>query len=125
MNRRLPVFASVVSLCLASAGPVIAQGPPHDLSRRAEMIKKYDKDGDGRISAEEREAMKKNAGTGRKSATGAIKRDAETVIVNDGEIEHLLRRFDENADGKLNYGEMDALRRFMRRNGKESGGNSE
>ena len=33
--------------------PVFGQGPPPDPARRAELLRKFDRDGDGRLSAEE------------------------------------------------------------------------
>lgn len=53
-------------------------------ARRAEMVKKYDKDGDGKLSDEEREAMKKDR------RERMEQRRAE-----------MLKQYDKDGDGKL------------------------
>ncbi len=58
-------------------------------ARKAETLKKYDKDGDGKLSDEERQAMKDDIETRRKA---------------------LLEKYDANKNGKLDPDEMKAAR---------------
>lgn len=57
-------------------------------ARRAEMIKKYDKDGDGKLSDEEREAMKKD---------------------HAGRRAEMVKKYDKDGDGKLSDEERKAM----------------
>jgi len=117
MNKYPLVFLLAISFCCFATEQVIAQGPPRDPERMAEMIRKYDKDGDGKLSAEEREAMRKTSKNARASEKKAIKNSSGIVIVNDGEIERILSRFDKNNDGKLSYEEMNEIRQYLRKAG--------
>ena len=61
----------------AADGEAKPSGPQDAGAKRAEMLKKYDKNGDGKLDAEEAAAYKKD-------------RDAE-----------LLKKYDKNGDGKI------------------------
>ena len=63
---------------------------------RGEMLKKFDKDGDGQLSEEEREAMRE----ARKGEMEA--RRAE-----------MLKKYDKDGDGKLSMEEREAMREDM------------
>src|SRR5438093_2212209 len=60
-------------------------------SSREEILKKYDKNGDGKLDEEERAALRKD-------------READ-----------LLKKYDKNGDGKLDENERQAMREEMRK----------
>lgn len=99
-----------------SIGPVEAQpGPPVDTARRAELIRKFDVDGDGGLSKEEIETARK-AGFEQESE-GTVKREWKgegTAIKNDERMQRLLDSFDKDGNGNLSYEEMEALRESER-----------
>lgn len=64
---------------------------------RADMLKKYDKDGDGKLSEEERAAMRADRAKEREEMTK--KREAEN-----------LKKYDKDGDGKLSEEERAAMR---------------
>ena len=102
--------------------PAFGQGPPPDPARRADLLRKFDRDGDGRLSAEEIEAARTS---GRKRREDMAKRGKgmETgELRNDERMQGLLDRFDGDGDGKLNYEEMDALRMAKRQRMSSPGG---
>ena len=65
----------------AAEGDAKPSAPQDAAARRAEMLKKYDKNGDGKLDAEEAAAYKKD-------------RDAE-----------MLKKYDKNGDGKIDQEE--------------------
>ncbi len=65
----------------AAEGEAKPAVPPDAAVRRAEMIKKYDKNGDGKLDPDESAAYKKD-------------RDAE-----------MLKKYDKNGDGKIDQAE--------------------
>lgn len=66
--------------------------------KRAEMLKKFDKDGDGKLSEEERQAMREEM----------QKRGGERPS-----REEMLKKFDKDGDGELNEEERQAMREAM------------
>jgi len=81
--------------------------------RREELIKRFDKNGDGKLDEEEKaaakEAMKMEGGGRGPGGAEGEKRRAE-----------LLKRFDKNGDGKLDdeeRAEMEKARQLIQRNG--------
>lgn len=106
-----------------------AQGPPPDPARRAELVKRFDADGDGVLSPEEIKAAHaarsehgpKIASDGKHPSHKASD-TKRLAVANNEEIERLLRRFDRDGNGKLNFAEMDALRVFTKtRSDRENG----
>lgn len=75
-------------------------------ARRAEMIKKYDKDGDGKLSDEERKAMQadhpRRGGEGR----GEGRRGPR---MTDEQRAEMLKKYDKDGDGKLSDEERKAM----------------
>ena len=87
--------------------PIWAQGPREE-ARRAELVKKYDKDGDGVLSDEERSGAWRGAHQGElKRRTGNA---GSGVLRNDDMIQTLIRQYDKDGDGQLSYDEMAKLR---------------
>lgn len=70
-------------------------------ARRAEMLKKYDKNGDGQLDEAEKAAMQEDR---RKE------RDQER-----------LKRYDKNGDGKLDDAEREAMREDLKKRAAEGG----
>ena len=56
----LALLAGVVNFAKAEDDADAAKKKEAAKARRAELIKKYDKNGDGKLDAEEREAMRKD-----------------------------------------------------------------
>lgn len=119
-NMRNHILAALTAagVCLPpAAGILLAQGPPGDAQRHAELVRKFDKDGDGRLSKEEIAAVKEKKGRAggnplerQSQGAGAEKPHQETPLKNDERIQRLLERFDKDGNGKLDYDEMSALR---------------
>ncbi len=99
--RRFTLSAALVSLSLLPAA-LRADGedakksapPTRNRPTREETLKKYDKDGDGKLNAEERKGLIEDQ---RKL------REAE-----------MLKRFDKNGDGKLSDEERKAMQNAMK-----------
>lgn len=71
--------------------------------RRAELMKKFDKNGDGKLDETEREAAKKEMGEQRgKGGPGGDARRAE-----------MMKKFDKNGDGKIDGAEREAARKAL------------
>lgn len=104
MKQSLIVLACVAlgaSAFQAHAQQVQATAQTNQTARafnRAEMLKKYDKDGDGKLSDEERRAMFAD----RKAAIEKQHRELE-------------KKFDKNGDGKLDDQERAAMRADMQK----------
>ncbi len=118
------VLVLAVAGCVGAATVSQAQGPPPDPGRRAELLGRYDKDGDGKLSEEElatmrqaRDQRRKTNGSEARTSRGTTSNAVAAVsgIRNDARIQALLEEYDRNADGKLNDDEMAALREAMRR----------
>jgi hypothetical protein len=90
--KRLLVIA--LSLSVTGLIAMAAEGEKKErpaANARAEMLKKYDKNSNGKIDEEEREAMRKD-------------REAEAI-----------KKFDKNGDGKLDNSEREAARAERRK----------
>ena len=90
----------VIALSLSVTGLVAMAADGEKKERpagnaRAEMLKKYDKNSNGKIDEDEREAMRKD-------------REAETI-----------KKFDKNGDGKLDESERQAARAERRKGAEE------
>src|SRR5215212_55783 len=95
-----------LTLCVASLVAFAADGEKKDKKAdkpRAKVLEKYDKNGNGKLDDDEREAMRKE----RRSENGAA----------------ALKKLDKNGDGKLDAGEREAAKadRQARRRQKASG----
>jgi|GEM_PF-2537274 len=73
--------------------------------RMRHMLKKYDKDGDGKLNEEERAAAKEDL---KKQVENYKKLEAEVVS-------KIIRRFDQDGDGKLNETELKLMLAAQRR----------
>ena len=96
---------TIVSLAVTTfAAPPENNDPA---ARKAEMLKKFDKDGDGRLSDEEKSTLRaemqnrRGGGRDRKQWT-AEQRD------------EMLKKFDTDRDGKLSQEERDTAREAMK-----------
>jgi len=123
-----------LALTLAAAGAAAttlpAQGPPpqpqRDPAARAEFLRKFDKDGDGRVSREEIEQARASGvlkGNGRKNSKGGPsetkgnKDAAQSDLKNDRLIQKIIDEFDLDRNGKLNFDEMAACREALKKRG--------
>ncbi|QDU27017.1 EF hand [Anatilimnocola aggregata] len=97
----------------AKRGP----GGPGGEAMRAEMLKKFDKDGDGKLSEDERAslmaAMKERGG--RPGGPGAGKRGPGGP--GRPNFAELMKKFDKDGDGKLSEDERAAAREAMPKGG--------
>ncbi len=102
-------------------------GPPS-----AEMIKKFDKDGDGKLSDEERKAMQEAGKAKReehqkamlakydKDGDGKLSDEERAAAKADREAE-MLKKFDKDGDGKLSDEERAAMPKHPGRPGRPGG----
>ena len=81
--------------------------PPFD---REEMMKRFDTDGDGQSSQEEREAMREAMDNFR-GMSG--RRGGGPPFGMAFQTDKLIKQFDDDADGKLNDGERRAAREYI------------
>lgn len=90
---------------MGAASIAQAQGPGGRGGSREEMIKKYDKDGDGQLNEEERNTMREEMQQqgGGKQGEGQ-QRGGERLSAAD-----LIAKFDADADGKLDATEVEAM----------------
>jgi len=73
--------------------PALGDIPPE---ARIQLLKKFDKDGDGRLNAEER-----------KAAFDAMKdRSADLEDLRKKHVEEIMKKFDKDGDGKLDQAEL-------------------
>ena len=128
-------FLKILAVAAAAGATAIivpAQGPPEpqrDPAARAEFLRKFDKDGDGRVSREEIEQARaagelkgngrKNRDAGSSDQRGAAgdKKNGQPDLTNDRLIQKLLDEFDADHNGKLNFDEMAACREAMKKRG--------
>ena len=108
------VMSTLLALGLMAGLPALAsaQDAPKGHGKKKEaLLKKFDKDGDGKLSKEERAAAKefKAKRRGEEGRGGKLR----------GKI---LRRFDKDGDHKLNDAERESLKKFLdsHREGKRS-----
>jgi Ca2+-binding EF-hand superfamily protein len=94
------ILALAGALTLANAAQDTKQGAHPS---REEMLKRYDKDGDGRLSEAEREQLRKDRAT------------REGKQAQDQSRKEIMRRFDVDGDGQLNDAERAALHAEMQK----------
>ena len=106
------LVAVIIALSVPSLAAAAPEGKPDAAARKAAMLKKFDKDGDGKLSEEEKAAMKaemqKRRGEGGKGPDAA--RRAE-----------MMKKFDKDGDGKLSEEERAAMRAEMQKKRGEGG----
>lgn len=83
----------------AKKRPPHDERPPHDGPSREEIIKKFDKDGDGKLNDEEEAAAR--------AAMQAKRAGME------GKYKEMLAKFDKDGDGKLSEDERKAMKKEM------------
>jgi hypothetical protein len=88
-------------------------GPGGEAFREA-MLKKFDKDCDGKLSDEEKAAAMKERGAGRPGGKGPAGRGP-------GGFAELMKKFDKDGDGKLSDDEKAAARAAMPKGGRPGG----
>ena len=81
-------------------------GPPEGRPSREEVMKKFDKDGDGKLSEEERAAARAEMQK-RREAGGLKGKGSEKQA-------EMLKKFDKDGDGKLSEDERTAMREAMK-----------
>jgi hypothetical protein len=97
--------AAIVSLAASTfAAPPENNDPA---ARKAEMLKKFDKDGDGRLSDEEKSTLRAEMQNRR---GGGRDRKQWTPEQRD----EMLKKFDTDRDGKLSQEERDTAREAMK-----------
>ncbi len=106
------LVAVIVALSVPSLAAAAPEGKPDAAARKEAMLKKFDKDGDGKLSEEERAAMRaeiqKRRGEGGKGPNP--ERRAE-----------MMKKFDKDGDGKLSEEERAAMRTEMQKRRGEGG----
>ena len=106
--KTFPCCASLLIFALFT-GVGFSQDQSDQPTKRAAFIKKFDKDGDGKLSETERAAAKKAAAKrGNKGQPGDTRRPSP-------DRQALLKKFDKDGDGKLNQAEQTALRNAMQK----------
>ncbi|MCX8107304.1 MAG: efflux RND transporter periplasmic adaptor subunit, partial [Verrucomicrobiae bacterium] len=119
-----PVSAPARPPQLASGQTEEGSQPPEERPRRPrfnpeQMLKEFDKDGDGQLSESEREAMRETLAA-RFGAMGGQGGPGGAGMVGGGQRfnrEEMLKRFDTNGDGELDETERAAMREAMRGQG--------
>ena len=113
MKKFLTILATVMLACGLSAKPERPEreggkkgGPPEGRPSREEMIKKFDKDGDGKLNDDEKAELRKAMAS--KGGPGGRRLPP-----------HLLKKFDKDGDGKLSEDERAELRKGMEARRKE------
>ncbi len=118
-TTKLITLAAMIGTCSFAA----AQGQPNRPDRPIppEMLKKYDKDGDGKLSDEERKTMRDEMKATReaemlkkydKDGDGKLSDEEKATMQADLEAQHkaLLEKYDANKNGKLEPEEIKAAR---------------
>ena len=97
------------------------QSSPQNSTQRDALIKKYDRDGNGRLSQPEIDTAYrplKQTGSAASTPSRTSRRTKEerrgATIKNDRQIQKTLEQFDQNHNGMLDYAEMDALRAALK-----------
>lgn len=94
-------------------------GPGGEAFREA-MLKRFDKDGDGKLSDEEKATAMKERGAGRPEGKGG-RGPAGRGPGGPGGFAELMKKFDKDGDGKLSDDEKAAAREAMPKRGRPGG----
>jgi len=94
--------------CLQSAASAQDGGKKHG-KRHEALLKKFDKDGDGKLDKQERHAAREFVKS-RRAEGGKEGRHAKHALRR----ARILKRFDKDHDGKLNNQERAAAREFLK-----------
>lgn len=105
----------------ATRGPGQSGNRPAGMPSREEMMKRFDKDGDGQLSEEERTAMREAMAAQFGNRQGARGEGQPGAAANEGQPEgarsqnrpnreEMMKRFDKNGDGQLDDEERAAMR---------------
>ncbi len=105
------IGTALFATCTLAQAEEQTKRPPHKLP--PELLAKFDKDGDGKLSKEERVALKqerkaKILAKFDQDGDGTLS-DAERAIMTEKRAE-LLKKFDANANGRLDPEEINAAR---------------
>tara|TARA_B100001029_G_C15001533_1_gene418385 strand:- start:115 stop:639 length:525 start_codon:yes stop_codon:yes gene_type:complete len=110
MKKFLTILASVTLACGLSGMPEREGGkkggPPEGRPSREEVMKKFDKDGDGKLSESERAELRKAMAN--RGGPGGRRPPPQ-----------LMKQFDKDGDGKLSESERAELRKTMEARRKE------
>lgn len=109
--KRSSLLASVCAVCfmttvVASAADDVKPEGKRERKAPAAMLEKFDKNKNGVLDPEEREAAKKARETARPNRDAAARPNKE----------EMLKKFDKNGDGKLDEAERAAAREDMKKN---------
>jgi hypothetical protein len=99
-------MSTLLAIGLMAGLPAVAsaQEGARKHGKKEALLKKFDKDGDGKLSRQERAAAREFRRDHRGEKGGARPEDLRKRI---------LRRFDSDGDQRLNKGEREALRKFL------------
>ena len=115
------VMALLGAVTIAEAHPGRDGGGPEGREKRPsreEILKRYDKDGDGQLSEAERQQLRQDHADRRGSGDGKGGPDRQRP-----RREEMLKRFDQNGDGELNEDERQAMHEARQERRSGSGGN--
>lgn len=138
-----PILWIAVAAGLAGIANAEEKKPNHDRGNRVdrplppEMIEKFDKDGDGKLSEDERAAAKEamrerhekwmierfdKDGDGKLSQEEREAMEAERKAKHEELKQEMLKKYDQDGDGKLSEAEKEQMRKEMRNHPNRPGG---
>jgi hypothetical protein len=118
-------FLVCTSIALTASESVLSAQGPGDPARRAELVRKFDTDGDGELSMEEMDAARQMRGGRGSNNSARPERYPQGQIQNDHTMQELLERFDKDKSGDLSFREMAALRNALRMSSAKENTNGE
>ncbi len=127
MIERTKLPRALLALPLLVAGlAASAQEPDERAAQRAEMLERYDSDGDGRLSRSERDAARESRALERWDSDGdGSLSEAEREAAREGrrqEQQEIRDRYDADGDGRLSRSERENARADGARLGRPGGG---
>ncbi len=104
--KTLKLSFAILAVCVVAA-PVLADDAKQDRGAdfRKQLVEKFDKDGDGKLNEQERDAARADFEKRRKQRGGG-------QPLNRKEI---LKKFDKNENGKIDPDERTAVAEFIRK----------